>query len=529
MMARWIPLSLFHDLFESESDLLSQSAHTEFIDRLGSAQATEICERNQIRLHDFHVFKESIRSPEAILFHSWVAQDSELKETLNTEKVSGTFKDKKGVLKHTLADTFRRFISPYLTPILLQNIPDDVEKLSVYFSYATLLEKDSRAAVEGQLFKNIRTQLALLKQTEYLHQEQELIGLVKPLCSDAFIVSINSMSKSSYALKMEYVDAILSTIQTPACTVRFANWILKQMDQLTLNHEHNEKILQLRKELAEGKLRVKKYETTVAPARPRVILTYVFIAVLLLFGVFVILFKPFSDPEVYNAYESAEKSDFSDEELREIDSLVATIDYQAFLEGEEIDPGIIISRGQSITIRRPYETPLMEQIFSDINKDVTLKENYYVDSCGSEVNFQRYPGVQDLSKKSGAKTVLFRNESAYDIVIYVSDNKAIGSVYSMYVKEGSSAEFQMNVDDVLTTSAGKTFAPFYHAKGSMQEEKPSKSFKFHFCETDNNYFESINTSLRLLSTSKTTIKFMTTGKRGQEFQLLDIYDVAESY
>lgn len=528
-MARWIPLSLFKDLFESESDLLSQSTHLQFINRLESPQATEICQLNQISLQDFHVFKDSIRSPEVILFHSWVAQDAELSKTLVDGKVSGIFRDKRGVLKHTLADTFRRFISPYLTPILLRDIPDEVESLSVYFSYATLLEKDSRTTVEGQLFKNIRKRLELLKQTESVNQEQELIQIVKPLCSDAFIDSINSMSKSSYALKMEYLDAILNTIHTPACTARFANWILKQMDRLTLNREHNEKIIQLREELAEGNLRVKKYETVTAPARPRVIFTYAFIIALLLFGVFVIVFKPFSDPEVYNAYESAEKSDFSKEELKEIDSLVATIDYLSFLEGEEIDPGIIIQRGQAITIRKPFETPLMEQIFSDINKDVTLKENYYMDSCGATVKFERYPGVLDLKNKAGSKIIKFRNESAYDLIIYVSDNRASGDVYSMYVQEGSSAEFRMNEQDILTTVAGKSFAPFYHAKGSMQEEKPSAKFKHHFCETDNNYFESINTTLRLLSTSKSTIKFMTTGQRGQDFQLIDIYDVAETY
>lgn len=528
-MTRWIPLALFKDLYENESDLLSQDAHGKFLERLESAEGSSIASSNATSTNDFYRFKQSIKNPEAIVFHGWVAQSKAIKETLESGKVSGYFDDKKGVLKHTLSEKFKSFVSPYLAPILLKEIPSEMERLSMYFSFATLLDNDSRPAVEGQLFKNIREKLSALKAAEKYSEEQKLIELVKPLCSDTVIRSINSMSKASYSYKIEYVDAILESIRTPGCTVRFANWILKQLDNLTLNKEHNDKFLELRKELARGEMRVKKFDSAKSPIRWRTILTTTIVLLLILTGTYIIIFKPFNKAEVYNAYENAEMKDFSKQEQKEIDSLVHVIEFDSFMDGEMVDPNVFIQKGQAITVRNPFKNSLMEQILSDLNKDVGLKENYQRDSCLNLRSFKRYQGVKDLSSRSASKKVVFRNESDYDLIVYVTDNKPSGHVYSMFVKEVELVEFKMNVGDVLTSVAGNQFAQFYPPIGSKQEEKPSRNFINHFCDTDNNYSESINTSLRLKSTSLNKVKFMVTGKRGVDYKLADINKVAEAY
>ena len=528
-MARWIPLSLFKSLYTSESDLLSEVGHAEFIQKLNGPEGDRISAENQLSTEDFQRFKESVKYLQSIVFHGWVSQSKIIEETLLEGKVKGYFEDRRGFLKHTLADQFRSFITPYLTPILLRDIPEKMSLLAEYFSLATLLDKDTRPTVEAQLFKNIRSRIEILSETYVLTSEQELISVVKPLCSDAIIRSINNMSKASYAFKLEYIDAVLECILTPACTVRFANWILKQMEMLDLNKEHQEKLVELRKELAAGNLRVKRFDAGKTPLRIRPILIGIFAILMIAFVIFVIAFEPFSDAEVYDSLESAEMKEFTEDELDEIDSLVKEIEFESFMEGEEIDPNFIIQRVNQISLREPFKNPLMEQIFDDVNKDVTLSENYAIDSCEQEIEFERYPGVKDLSDRSGSKLVKFRNESDYDLIVYVSDNKSSGNVYSLYLTSGMQVEFRMNVGDVLTTVAGNHFSQFYPPKGSLQEEKPSKNFKNHFCETDDNYFESINTALRLTSTTRNTIKFLTTGSYGTPFQLIDVNDVAEMY
>lgn len=528
-MARWIPLALFNELYSKQTDLLSEEAHAQFISKLESDVVRAICDRNSINWLDFQSFLASVKHPEAIVFHSWVASNSALETALLNQKISASFEDKGGFLKHTLSASFRKFVTPFLTSTLLNDIPDDFDELAVRFSYVALLDGDSRATVEYQLFQNIQKRLSLLREAEVLKTEQELIDCVKPMCSDGIIFSVNQLSKASYALKMEYVDVIMETIRTPACTVRFANWILKQLERLALNQEHLNKLNGLRKELAAGKLQVKKYETSESPIRWKRIIGSILLVGLIGFGMFIWIFEPFNKAEVYSSFESSKMNEFSESELKAIDSLVNKIEVESFMEGQEIDPGIIIQRGQQITLRQPFKNILMEQLFSDLNKDASLKENYYLDSCINATSFERYVGVKDLAQKIGKKTVQFRNESAYDLIIYVAEDRMYGAVHSVYVKSGATTTFQMNVGDVVTTVAGNELTLFSPPVGSKEEEKPSRPFKVHFCKTDNNYFESVNTSMRLEETDKKTIKFMVTGRLGDEYRLIDVNDVATPY
>jgi len=527
-MTRWISLAVFKNLYEREADLLTSAGHASFLRRLQSEEGESIRQKAGISTLEFQQFITSIQTAEAIVFHGWVAQSRALNQTLNDQKVSLKFRDEQGILNHTFASKFKQFISPFLGPILLKNIPEAIEPLTTYFSFSPLLDDDTRATVESQLFKPVRSELNALSNADTLGDEQTLINIVTPLCSDAFLESMNYLSKRSYALKMEYVDRVMEAIRTPACTVRFANWILKQMERLELNREHQEKLYELRKELAAGKLQVKKLEAAKTNVRVRPILIGMVILGVLGFGIYLLVAKPFNKADVYHAYDSA-NAEFTKKELEKIDSLTEVIERESFMEGRMVDPDIIIQSGIQISLRDPFKTTLMEQIFTDINKDVTLKENYYTDSCGAEQSFTRYPGVKDLSKRSASKSVELRNDSDYDLIVYVSDNKISGSVYSMLIESGTTESFKMNVNDVLTSVAGIEFVTFVPPVGSFEEEKPSRNFRYHFCDTDNNYYESINTTLRLSSTSRSNIRFMVTGSYGNDYQLIDVYDVAEPY
>lgn len=528
-MTRWIPLTTFKSLYTKETDLLSADTHAQFLRRLESDEGEVIRKKEGIDILDFRQFLTLVKSPEHIVFYGWIGRSNVLQKTLENQKVSGKFRDEQGALNHTLSSKFQTFVSPFLGSILVKRIPDEIELLTEYFSYVPLLEADTRAMVESQLFQPVRAQLKNLKTTDTLSSEQALIDAVKPLCEAPFIESMNYLSKRSYAQKMEYVDSIMEAIRSHACTVRFANWILKQMERLDLNKEHEEKLYDLRKELAAGKLQVRQLE---AANRTSIRLRPILLGIVLLgiigAGIYVLLFKPFSETEVYHAYDSA-KAEFTDEELAKIDSLALEIDKESFMEGRMIDPDIIIQTGTSITLRNPYKTSLMERIFTDVNKDVTLKENYPANECKNVIGFQRYPGVKDLTSRTANKRIQFRNDSQYDLIVYVTNNKTSGAVYSMLVLSGSMAEFEMNVHDVLTTVAGNDFVAFVPPLGSFAEEKPSQYFRHHFCDTDNNYFESINTALELQSTSRDVIKFMVQGAASSDYQLIDVYNVATAY
>lgn len=527
-MARWIPLSIFKELYTDQSALLTAEGNLQFLERIQGSEGATIAEKWKLGIADFRFFVESLKNQETIVFHGWVAQDKVLSETLESGKISGEYTDKQGYLKHTLATKFQKFITPYLTDLLLTSEGSKAE-LRELFSFATLLEPDTRPTVEAHLFKPIAAKLNLLKEIRVLRKEQELIQVVTPLCSDGYLACVNYLSKRSYALKLQYIDAILETIRTPACTVRLANWILKQMEQLVLNNEHQAKIVELRNELASGNLRVKQLETITTPARWKPIVTIFTVVGLIAIALIFLVFKPFSKAEVYDGKDSAGFEEFSEQEQKEIDSMVFAMQKDEFMEGREIDPNIIIQSSQQIQLRQPYRNSLMEQIYADLSKDATLQENYFEDSCPKKVAYTHYSGVQDLKGRKAEKEVQFRNESEYDLIVYVCSNDVLGDVFAMYVTPKQTVSFQMDEYDIVMTLAGKHFVPFRPPVGSTAIELPSLNFTHHFCKTDHNYFQSFSTALRLKVTKRKTIKFLVTGSSSGEFQLVDVYDVAEAY
>ena len=60
----------------------------------------------------------------------------------------------------------------------------------------------------------------------------------------------------------------------------------------------------------------------------------------------------------------------------------------------------------------------MEEIFSDLNKDAALQENYANIDCLDSEGFKRYAGVKNLKDRSGLKSIKFRNETDYDLLGY---------------------------------------------------------------------------------------------------------------
>ena len=131
---------------------------------------------------------------------------------------------------------------------------------------------------------------------------------------------VNSLSKASYALKLEYVDTIVNTVRTNGCTVRFANWIFKQMEELKLNNEHEEKILELKKELKEGKLAVRNHGSGKTPIRWKSVITFLFVALLGIGSFYIIYFKPFSTVEDEVIADTSSFKKFTKEERQGQDS-----------------------------------------------------------------------------------------------------------------------------------------------------------------------------------------------------------------
>jgi hypothetical protein len=399
-------------------------------------------------------------------------------------------------------------------------------------SYAQLLDVDHRALVESNLFDSINDRLKIAKNIiKESGDEQVLINTIKPLCSEEVVECANYLSRASYALKLGYVDKVLGFIRVKSCTTRFANWMLKRMESVELHKEHAHKITDLRKELSSGDLKVRNHAKGRTPIRWKTIGTTLFVTIMAALVFWILYFQPFSEPEENDFADNTSFKEFSEVERVRIDSMLQEMDHQTDLREIDIDP-MTYGTGASLTLRKAFENPRMERIYEDLCLDSDLKDMYPQDSCKTSANylqFKRVGGVRDLKKKAGKYEAMIKNESDYDVILYVSDNSNGGAVHSMYISAGSSESFNISIFNTVFIVAGNDYQGFEAPYGVLAADVPSDNFEHHFCATDENYPETINTAYKFTRPRTGVNKFMVKGSRSGFVHLIDIHQVLVEY
>lgn len=481
----------------------------------------------------FIAFQETLSDPSSVVYYGWIEQAPAVNNALVAENLS-IFIDSAKHLDHFLADGYKKFISPVLSDLLLRTpINSDAER-KVVFSFVQLLDERHRAVVEDKLFEPIQDRLNQIKAiSDDATAERELVNLVQPLCSDEIIDSVNYLSRASYASKLGYVDKILNVIHSKGCTVRFANWVLGRMSLVKLHDEHLYKLTDLRKELRQGKLKVKNHKRGRTPIRWRPILTTLLITLLVGSVIYLIVYKPFNEVEATEFSNNTSFREFTKEERIRMDSLLREMD-NPFDKSDSLDPTLpTVQTGVDVNLvlRKSFQNTRMESIYNDLMMDVELKETYKDTTCSTFHNtvFKTTNTVQSLDYMTGVHTAVIRNESEYSVILYVSENSKTGKVYASMIKPNETIEIKINKFNTMLIVAGNSYQPFNAPSNALEEELPSDAFTHHFCETDLNYEETINTTYQFLHPKSGKNKFMVMGAKSGYVHLVDIHGVLEAY
>jgi len=531
-MRKFIPLSIFKELYSNQSELLTDVGMNSFRDKL-VINGNRIAEEAGFSTDKFMAFQETLLDPSSIVFYGWIEQHVALKNALLSEKLS-LFVDSSKHLSHTLSGSYKKFVSSVLSDKLLSTKINSDEERKVAFSFVQLLDEDHRALVEDKLFQPYQDQLNELKTiSETTKDEQELVNLVQPLCSDELIAIVNYLSRASYASKLGYVDNILNTIHSKACTVRFANWVLERMSHVELNDEHMYKLTDLRKDLRQGNLTVKNHKKGRTPIRWKAIFTILFISLLVGSVIYLIVYQPFSTVKETEFSNNTSFKEFTKEERIRMDSLLREMD-NPFDKEDLIDPMIsTIPTGVDIdlVLRKPFKNSQMESIYDDLMTDVELKENYPTPDCSGSKNtvFKTSNSVKSLDNLTGIHSTVVRNESDYSIILYVAETGKGGDVYASLIKPNETIEFKINKFNTLMIVAGNSYQKFVSPPAAKNEKQPSEAFTHHFCDTDLNFEETINTSYQFLHPRERKNKFMVMGAKSGYVHLVDVHGVLESY
>jgi hypothetical protein len=479
--------------------------------------------------------KEFIQSLDAekIVFRDWVELNQDLLLVLKGNLPKHAFQDTHKWLGHTLFSDFQHFLAPYLQESLLalgQNTSQ--EKLVILFSFTSVLPKDERMFIEQMLFKSIQRKLDESKERiVHAKTENELLAAIQPLCNASVLGIINQLSRSSYATKLAFVDYLLWVIKQNACSVRLANWILKELEKISLNPEHQEKIETLKKDLQHGRLKMKN---SLVQARnhwtPSQLISAGLVFLIVTIVIWIVLEKPFSKTidEPISTATSYEK--FTKSERKKIDSLLRQIQQKHAPDEVEIDPNrSILGNGISMALRTPFRNKRMEALYQDLLIDADLHDQGFIDSCAAfpkkTATAHFYKDVKSAKKRNGSIETLFKNVAVYDVYLVVFEDMKKGKVFSTLIKSNETIELKLNSYDHLIFIAGNDLGKFIVPKGAS--ELPSADFDHHFCSTDINYTESLRSIYYLSRPQSGKNKFLISGDMGGYFSVIDLYGVLE--
>lgn len=470
---------------------------------------------------------------ETLVYCDWIDQHSKLSGLLVGKMPDQPFHDTNKWIEHRFFSSFSSFLKHFLVPGLLElRKKASFEENACLLTYAVLLPADDRMFVEQELFKPLTERILASKEAvESADSESALTEAIQPFVNETATGMVNSLSRSSYSAKLNYVDHLLWVVKQRGCTVRLANWILKQLEKIELNPEHRQKVLDLKKDLREGRITVKN--DNLAPSRGvslRSMLYLGSIAVLIGFSVWVIWKKPFSATgdkpfDTNTAYQQ-----FTKEERKKIDSLLREIQEESQPEDNLIDPTQpILGNGVSVSIRIPFQNKRMEDLYRDLQLDVDLFDQGLNDSCSSfskkESENVHYKYVLPLEKRAASLDLMMKNESEYDVYMIVFEDDTKGKIFSLFIGKGMQKTVKMEEFDRVLFVAGNGLGKFIAPKGATT--LPSKNFDHHFCQTDVNYAESISNLYSFERPQVGTNKLLFSGDKNTWFTVVDLYSILE--
>lgn len=518
----------YHGELKGSEEILELQEKVEQMQVEGTIQIDEL----EISKNELKKLLDSL-DQKKVVFYDWIEQHKDLLHLLEGNLPAHDFKDKFNWKGHSLFHDFQKFISPFLQKSLLsfsENIA--VDKLHVLFSFLPLLPDDDRIHIEQRLFKRIKDLVNGLKEDIVnVESEQDLSKITQEICNDSIKSSINHLSRASYSSKLWYVDHMLSIIGQKGCTVRLANWVLKQLEEIQLNPEHKEKISSLKKDLVDGKIKTKN--TLVRNKfiwKLSSVLTTSVLLILVALIIWFVIEKPFSKSDDDELQSSTSFEQFTKEERIKIDSLLKEIERTNSPEDDGLDPNQpIFGNGISVSVRVPWRNTVMEQLYADLLIDASLQENNLVDSCNAFssriAEDKLYKGVNKAKDSKGEVEIMMKNESGYDVYFIAFENEKAGKIYSSLVKKGTTLDVKLKRGYKLLFLAGNQLGEFINPKNAT--ELPSDNFDHHFCRADINYSESLMNVYDLKNPRNGKNKLLFSGDVNAYFTVIDLYGFLE--
>ncbi|MCO5260972.1 MAG: hypothetical protein M9916_12590 [Crocinitomicaceae bacterium] len=469
---------------------------------------------------DIHNYLVHLKQPNAALFVGWIENWNELANILNRSKSIQAYTDFLKIEKHQLFHSFQQFLTPLLICSLSKLLEDnELNKNLVFIKLAT---GDERTRLESSIYLRIEEKFQAVDalQLQESPNETQLIDAVQLVINDDIIVIIQALSKQSYVLLVGYVEHCFKILNSKGCSLRLANWMVKQLQQLTLNPTHQEQLDQLKTAIKTGGFQLDSGKKTIKTPLKQLLINTSVVFVLAFVG-WIVFFKPFSKngDDLDKLKETSSYTSFTVEERKHIDSLIR----------------LIQSEPTPVYISEPSSTEGWEELFventkvfknngvndfykhwySYLSQDTTLSQGT-CKQLTKKINQKNLPdNFLALTAKKDGKIAVFMNDADYDVQLIVFQNTSTNKPFYHELKKGEQVECHLTDGDYVGLVVGKYAIPY------QKDDKKS----IVFCEIDNTTLKSLSTFYSVQSNKSFNYKFLIYGNTVNDFQLIDMYGV----
>ncbi len=437
-----------------------------------------------------------IQNAKTKVFNSWIEQHNSLKELLIYGKTSAYYIDIYNWKQHSLFNEFKAYLSLLID--FLFHRKEEVKinsEWSMIFSYFELLVDEKRFAIEKTLFENIwKSNNLLFTKCSNTEDASEFNTLIFNILTDDCIQIHNYLSRSSYSIKISFVEQVVKLFFHSQCTIEMANWLINKLEKFNLNFEQKKSIEVAKDKLYTGEYIFKKTVKRVFSFKHYIllILPIIFIAYLMYY-----LYNIEGVTDYKNFKEASSLTFFSVNERKEIDSLLKS----TLPDSSDSLRQNFYTNGNSIIIQNPIKNNLADSIYSELEQDMNYQFLGIYDTCIPISRNKLFDEEIQLTKSFEAIQSNYelevKNDSEYSILILAWMEKKNDMVYSKIVPFKSNEKIKIIQGMKIILLPGIKYGAI-----PLIFKKDYKYLSNHFCSIDFNYeylLQKINTVNKIQS------------------------------
>ncbi len=533
MKLKYIPLKAIADFLSLEkvNDLLLHELCIEKAKLKYSENVIFIFGDKQLSEIEFITLIQTISSEKLIVFDQWIQGNLVLLNLLTKENLSVNNFDIDSLKNHFLFPEFKRFLSPYLIPILVKNCENkSLKELLIVASFINLLDKNSSPILQDKIASELRKKhQKIVEESKKVASEKELIQTIGFAFSNELISILNHFDEQYYSAKVELIENGIQFFKHPKTSNRVAFWIINQLNLLQLNQEHLQKLNEIQQSIRNGEDLYFKRKALVSNKINWIKTSAIFVSLTLIgFAVYYFLQQ---NMDVKDIETKSTFSNFSKEERIKMDSILKTIKKKEEVEETPFDAGNGYLHLTPLEIqlknRNPFRNEKIENFVQISSKVQELMQANEVDSCvnikNKSLNSINFFDFKPLSKQVAQKKMYFKNESTYQILVLNFEDKKDGLVYYKILKPEEDFNFLAKENSSFLFVPGKNLSEIIESKTSIL----SSSNKYHFCFADEYFENNLFQSYKLKSIPQEQVKLLFNESSATSFYFLDLYEAFE--